>query len=440
MEKMKRKAVIKSVVSGSIADEIELEKGDCILKINDTPICDVLDYKFMTADEFYVLEILKKNGEIEIVEVESDYEDLGVEFENSLMDEPMHCKNKCIFCFIDQLPKGMRETLYFKDDDARLSFLQGNYITLTNLSEEDIERIIRLRITPVNVSVHTTDSDLRCFMLKNKFAGKLYEIMKKLAENKIKMNCQIVLCKNVNDREKLKKTVFDLAALYPYVNSVSVVPVGLSAHREGLFELEAYDEKSALLVISQVEAWQKEFLTKYNSRIVYLADEFYIMAKKPLPKAEEYEGFVQIENGVGLISSLESEFEAALRLVEKYDRKRSVTIVTGELAGEFISSLTDRLTEKFPSFSAKVLKIKNNFFGGGVNVSGLVCACDIIEQTKGESFGEGIFISASMLRDGDDVFLDNMRLTELEKTLNTRIKTVENDGFDFIEKLLDIQI
>lgn len=437
---MKKNAVIKSVRSGSIAEEIELEAGDCILKINDTPICDVLDYKFMTADDFYTLEILKKNGEIEIAEVESGYEDLGIEFENSLMDKPMHCKNKCIFCFIDQLPKGMRETVYFKDDDARLSFLQGNYITLTNLNDEDIQRIIKMRITPVNVSVHTTDPDLRQFMLKNRFAGKLYEIMKTLYENKITMNCQIVLCKGINDGENLKKTIFDLEALYPYVRSVSVVPVGLSAHREGLYKLEAFDKKSAKEVICQVSAWQEEFLKKHKSRIVYLADEFYIMAETKLPKAEEYEGFLQLENGVGLISSMESEFEDALSMVSEYKKKRNVTIATGELAGDFIASLTNRISKKFPSFSADVIKIKNNFFGGGVNVSGLVCASDIYEQAKGRDFGDGLFIPISMLRDGDDVFLDNIKLEKLEKMLKTKIYPVENDGYEFVCKLMDTEL
>lgn len=437
---MKKHAVIKNVLPGSIAQEVELEKGDCILKINETPIHDVLDYKFLTADDFYVLEVLKKNGETEIIEVESDYEDLGVEFENSLMDKPMHCKNKCIFCFIDQLPKGMRETVYFKDDDARLSFLQGNYITLTNLSDEDIDRIIEMRISPVNVSVHTTDAKLRKFMLKNRFAGRLYEIMQRLYENKITMNCQIVLCPKINDGENLRKTVFDLEALFPYVRSVSIVPVGLSAYREGLFELTPFDSEGASEVVDTVTKWQNEFKKKHSSRIVYLSDEFYIMANRDIPPAEDYEGFPQIENGVGLISSMESEFSKAIEVAEVCEKKRNVTLATGELAYDFIVSLTERMRKKFPNFSARVFKIKNNFFGGGVNVSGLVCACDIYEQTKGENFGDGLFIPECMLRDGDDVFLDNIRLNELEKMLNTKIFPVENDGFDFVEKLMDIQI
>ncbi len=437
---MKNNAVIKEVLPGSIAEEIELEPGDCIIKINDTKIRDVLDYRFLTADEFYVLEVLKKNGETEIIEVEAFYEDLGVEFENSLMDSAKSCANKCIFCFIDQLPKGMRETVYFKDDDARLSFLQGNYITLTNLSKRDIDRIIQMRISPVNVSVHTTDEELRRFMLGNKNAGKLLSIMKSFYENNITMNCQIVLCPGINDGKQLEKTVFDLAVMHPCVNSVSVVPVGLSGHREGLFPLKAFDSESSRKVIEMVTFWQNEFLKKYSSRIVYLADEFYINASFPLPKEEEYEGYVQIENGVGLITSLEHEFSLAIEKIKSYTKQRHISIATGEIAYGFIKGLTDRISKKFPTFKADVYKIKNDFFGGGVSVTGLVCACDIINALKGKDLKDGLFISESMLRAGDDVFLDNYSLTELEKILKTTITSVENDGFDFIEKLLDIKI
>lgn len=435
----KENAVIKTVMAGSIAEEIELEAGDCIVKINDTKIRDVLDYRFLTADEFYVLEVLKKNGDTEIIEVEACYEDLGVEFENSLMDSAKSCANKCIFCFIDQLPKGMRETVYFKDDDARLSFLQGNYITLTNLGERDIERIIKMRISPVNVSVHATDEELRKFMLGNKNAGKLYGIMKRFYENKITMNCQIVLCPGINDGEQLYKTVFDLAALHPYANSVSIVPVGLSAHREGLYPLTPFTKESSEKVIDTVETWQNEFLEKYGSRIVYLSDEFYISAKRALPKEEEYEGYVQIENGVGLITSMKYEFDKALADIESYDKKRHISIATGEIAYDFIKGLTDEISEKFPSFTADVYKIKNNFFGGGVSVTGLVCAGDIHKQIGDKDLKDGLFISESMLRAGDDVFLDDISLGELEKMLKTKITTVENDGFDFVEKLLNVE-
>lgn len=438
MEKMHAK--IKSVIKNSIADEIELAPGDCILKINDTEIKDVLDYRFFTADDYYVLEVLKKNGEHEIIEVESGYEDLGVEFENSLMDNAMHCKNKCVFCFIDQLPKGMRKTLYFKDDDARLSFLQGNYITLTNLTEDDINRIIKMRISPVNVSVHATDPDVRKFMLKNKNAGKLYDIMKRFYENKITMNCQIVLCPKINDGNILEKTVFDLASLYPYVHSVSIVPVGLSAHRDGLCPLTAFTSQTAAQLIDTVSAWQKEFLKTKGSRIIYLSDEFYIMAKRALPAEDEYEGYAQIENGVGLITSMKHEFDTALQSNISLNKKRNVSIATGEIAYDFIKQLTDKLTEKFANFTCNVYKIKNNFFGGGVNVTGLICGCDLIEQLKGKPLGDTLYISVSMLRDGDDVFLDDYSLNDIEKKLGIKIVCVENDGYDFISKMLDIDI
>lgn len=436
----KRHAVIKSVLKNSIADEIGLEKGDCILKINDTKIQDVLDYRFLTADDFYVLDVLKKDGSREIIEIESGYEELGVEFENSLMDSAKSCQNKCVFCFIDQLPKGMRKTLYFKDDDARLSFLQGNYITLTNLKEFDIERIIKMRISPVNVSVHTTDPELRRFMLKNKNAGKLYETMKKLAANKITMNCQIVLCPEINDGKNLEKTVRDLAVLSPYVHSVSIVPVGLSAHREGLCPLKSFDQKGAAEVIDTVHEWQEEFLKKYGSRIIYLSDEFYIMAKRDLPEEDEYEGYSQIENGVGLITSMRREFFSAIEKIGKLKKKRKVSIATGESAYDFIKGLTCEMGKRVEGFVCNVYKIKNNFFGGKVSVAGLICGCDLLEQLKDKDLGEGLFISISMLRNGDDVFLDDFTLTDIERKLKTKITCVENDGYDFAEKLLDIQI
>ncbi len=436
----KRHAVIKSVLKNSIADEIGLEKGDCILKINDTKIQDVLDYRFLTADDFYVLDVLKKDGNPEIIEIESGYEDLGVEFENSLMDSAKSCQNKCVFCFIDQLPKGMRKTLYFKDDDARLSFLQGNYITLTNLKDFDIERIIKMRISPVNVSVHTTDPELRRFMLKNKNAGKLYETMKKLAASKITMNCQIVLCPEINDGKNLEKTVRDLAVLSPYVHSVSIVPVGLSAHREGLCPLKSFDQKGAAEVIDTVHEWQKEFLKKYGSRIIYLSDEFYITAKRDLPKEDEYEGYAQIENGVGLITSMRREFFSAIEKIGKLKKKRKVSIATGEAAYDFIKELACEMEKRVEGFVCNVYKIKNNFFGGKVSVTGLICGCDLLEQLKDKDLGEGLFISISMLRNGDDVFLDDFTLPDIEKKLKTKITCVENDGYDFTERLLDIQI
>ena len=433
-------AKIKAVAPGSIAEEIGLEPGDCILKINNTEIGDVLDYRFLSCDEELELELLTAQGEHEIVEVYTGYEDLGIEFENSLMDAPKRCKNKCIFCFIDQLPKGMRETVYFKDDDARLSFLQGNYITLTNLTERDIDRIIKMRISPVNVSVHTTDPELRSMMLGNRHAGNVYTIMQRLAQNQISMNCQIVLCPSINDGAALDRTIADLAALHPYVGSVSVVPVGLTAYREGLYPLKSYNKDSACALLTQVHTWQEKLRCTCGSALIYASDEFYLMAGLPLPPEEAYEGFPQIENGVGLITSMETEFTQALSELTLKKLSRRVSIATGELAYPFIKSLTERIAKQVDGFSAQVYAIKNNFFGGGVTVSGLVCACDIIAQLQGKDLGDALFIPASMLRADDDVFLDDMPLSELEKMLNISVTSVLNDGYDFLEKLLQVQI
>jgi len=433
-----KNAKIKAVEPGSIAEQIGLESGDSIISINNTEITDVLDYKFLSCDEELEIEILTKDGEREIVEVYTGYEDLGIEFENSLMDDPKSCKNKCIFCFIDQLPKGMRKTVYFKDDDARLSFLQGNYITLTNLSDKDIERIIRMRISPVNVSVHTTNPSLREKMLNNRFAGNVYEIMQKLAENGIYMNCQIVLCPDINDKHELDRTLTDLAKLSPYVNSISVVPVGLTAHRNGLYPLKPFDKDSAHELVLQVQKYQKEFKKQYDNNLVYASDEFYLMADIPFPQEDEYDGYPQIDNGVGLIVSMENEFLTALEEMPTQVDKRCVSIATGELAYDFISSLANRLEKHCEGIKIQVFKIKNNFFGGGVNVSGLVCACDIESQLSGINLGQELFIPASMLRADDDVFLDDISLCELEKKLKIKITPVLNDGYDFAQKILNI--
>ncbi len=433
-------AIIQAVAPDSIAEEIGLAPGDAILKINGTELTDVLDYMFLTADAELEIEVLKADGQMEIIEVETDYEELGVVFENSLMDTPKSCHNKCIFCFIDQLPKGMRETVYFKDDDARLSFLQGNYITLTNLSDADIERIIRMRISPVNVSVHATEPELRKMMLNNRFAGNVYEIMQRLAANQITMNCQIVLCPEINDGVHLDRTITELAALSPYVNSLSVVPVGLTRYREGLYPLKPFDAQRSAAVIDQVEGYQNAFLEKYGRRIVFLSDEFYLMAGRELPLAEAYEDFYQIENGVGLISSMREEFYAALAQMEACTLSKTVSIATGEGAAGFIREIAGALMEKVPGLSIQVFPIKNEFFGGGVNVSGLVVAGDIKAQLRGKKLGKCLYIPSSMLRADDDVFLDNITLDELSDALSVPICPVHNDGYQFIEKILDIEI
>lgn len=419
----------------SYAYEAGIEAGDRLLTINGHDFRDILEYRYLISEYEVELEVLKKNGDCEKIFIENDYEDLGIEFENALIDTAQSCRNKCIFCFIDQLPPGMRETVYFKDDDTRLSFLQGNYVTLTNLNDEDINRLIAMHISPINISVHTTNPELRVKMLNNKNAGNVFSVMKHFAENNMYMNCQIVLCRGYNDGEELERTIADLVSLYPYVESVSVVPVGLTAYREGLCELKAYDRLSSYEVVKQVEAIQTELLEKIGTRLIYLSDEFYINAKLPIPDAQAYEGFPQLENGVGLVASLKEEFDMGIEYLDYDNKKREVTVVTGELVYGFISGLCERLMQRCNGLEIHCYPIKNNFFGGGVNVSGLVVGGDIKEQLLGKAIGEEIFIPSSMLRAGEDVFLDNMTLDELEKELQTKIIPIDNDGYEFIEKI-----
>ena len=436
----KADTTIKYIEPNSIAEEAGLENGDKLLKINGHDFHDILEYRYLTAEYEVTLEVLKQDGTTEMITVENDYEDLGIEFAEGLIDEAQSCRNKCIFCFIDQLPKGMRETVYFKDDDTRLSFLQGNYVTLTNMSDEEIDRLIKMRVSPINVSVHATEPELRCKMLNNRFAGKCYDIMKRFAENDIYMNCQIVLCPGINDGENLKRTLSDLGALFPNVNSISVVPVGLTRYRDGLYPLTPFTKESSVETIRFVEKIQNEFLEKLGTRLVYLSDEFYVDAGIPVPDAESYEGFPQIENGVGLIASMQEEFDSAMRLLPEKKRLRRVSVATGEIAEDFIKGLAERIEKACKGVKVDVYPIKNNFFGGGVSVSGLVCGCDIIEQLKGKIQTDTLLIPHSMLRDDDNIFLDDTTVEDVEKALNVKIVPVLNDGYEFVEKILDEEL
>lgn len=410
--------------------------GDTILKINGYDFHDILEYRYLTAEYEVELEIKKINGEIENVVITNDYEDLGIEFKEGLIDEAQSCRNNCIFCFIDQLPKGMRETVYFKDDDTRLSFLQGNYVTLTNLSDEELDRLIKMRVSPINVSVHATNPELRVKMLHNRFAGKCYEIMQRFAQNGIMMNGQIVLCPGINDGKELDRTITDLEALYPNVNSVSAVPVGLTRYRCGLYPLKPYTKETAREVIKQVTAHQERLLKKIGTRLIYLSDEFYIKAEMPVPEPDSYEGFPQLENGVGLVASLDEEFEAAIKLVKnkEYQRK-SVIIATGEIVGDFISGLAHRVQEA-SGIKVTVYPIKNNFFGGEVNVSGLVTGGDIIDQLKDKPKADVLLIPHTMLRDEDGIFLDDVTVEQVEEALGMPLVPVNNDGYEFIEGII----
>ena len=432
--------VVGYVEAGSYAEEAGIRAGDKILTVNGHDFHDILEYRYLTAEYEVVLCVEKENGTIEEITIENDYEDLRIDFEESLADKAQSCRNKCIFCFIDQLPKGMRETVYFKDDDTRLSFLQGNYVTLTNMTDDDIDRLIKMRISPINISVHTTNPKLRVQMLNNKNAGKLYDIMKRFAENKIRMNCQIVLCIDYNDKDELDRTIKDLSVLYPYVESVSVVPVGLSGYREGLCKLKAFDKESSKSVIYQVENWQKELLDNIQTRFVYLADEFYINAGKQIPDAETYEGFPQLENGVGLVASMKEEFDIGIKHLKVKKLQKEVSVATGEISYEFIKGLCLELEKKVQGLKINVYPIKNNFFGGGVSVSGLVVGKDIYTQLKDKTLGSELLISSSMLKADENIFLDDMTLEELSEKLGIKITPVNNDGFEFIESISGLEI
>ena len=429
-------AVVKSVDSFSIAEDCGIEKGDVILKVNNKDFEDILDFRYMTSDEYYVVTVRKTNGEIEEIEVYNDlYEQFGCEFENSLMDEPKTCRNNCIFCFMDQLPPNMRSTMYFKDDDVRLSFLEGNYVTLTNLSDKDIDRLCSLRVSPINVSVHATQPELRCKMLNNRFAGRVLSIMQKFADNGIYMNAQVVLCKGINDGENLKKTLYDLSELHPYVRSISVVPVGLTAYREGLYQLESFEKDDCLLVIDEVTSYSEDFLNRLGTRLVYLADEFYIKAERPIPDFESYEDFPQIENGVGLMATFMYDAAQALEEANSKNTPKSKTFVTSEIAYDYICDIVDSVKKKFPGLKAEVCKIKNEYFGGKITVTGLLCGSDIINQLKDKSLGEYLMLSSAMFKDDCDILLDNVTREDLEKSLG--VKTlIDTTGEEFVVSLL----
>ncbi len=430
-------AVIKYVESGSIAEEIGLEPSDIIEKINGIDIKDVLDYRFLINDEFITLTVRTKQGEIAEVDIEKDaYEPLGAEFENSLMDKPLHCTNKCVFCFIDQLPKGMRESLYFKDDDTRLSFFQGNYVTFTNLDDDEIDRIIRLRISPINISVHTMNPELRVKMLKNPKAARLPEIMHKLSDNGIIMNCQIVLCPGFNDGDELTYTISELYKMRECVKSVSVVPIGLTRHREGLCPMCAVDSEKAKELIAEIEKWQEKALSAIGTGFVYASDEIYLKAGREIPESKAYHGFPQIENGVGMIASMEEEFKDAMSDAPKACPDRSVTLVCGEAAYDFLSGIAETVKKNYPNINITVEKIINDFFGHEITVSGLLCGCDIIAQLKGKSLGNTLIITKNMLRDGENVLLDDVTTEDIEKELGRKIVAVGDDGYELLDAIL----
>ncbi|MCI6537612.1 MAG: DUF512 domain-containing protein [Lachnospiraceae bacterium] len=452
---------IDSVESGSIAEEMGIEAGDVLLEVNGKPIQDVFDYHFLINDVLLTLLIRKPNGEEWELEIEKDYyEDPGIVFENGLMDDYKSCYNKCIFCFIDQMPPNMRETLYFKDDDSRLSFLQGNYVTLTNMKEEDVQRIITYKLAPINVSVHTMNPELRCEMLHNRFAGEALDKIRRFYEGEIEMNGQIVLCKGVNDGEELERSIRELAEYIPYMQSLSVVPVGLTKFRDGLYPLEPFEKEDAREVLKIIHKWQKICYEKHGTHFVQASDEWYLLAEEPFPPEENYDGYIQLENGVGMIPLLESEFDDCLAYeleeqedgsvgeknpgeedfessekaeseelkCEKKTYRRVVSIATGKSAAGLLRRLADKFMNQHPDIKVMVYQIRNDFFGEMITVSGLLTGQDLRAQLSGQDLGDMLLLPCNLLRSGEEVFLDDMTLTELENTLQVPIHIVKSDG------------
>ena len=430
--------VISRVLPGSIGEELELEPGDVLVSINGQLVEDVFDYRYLMNDEVVELLIRKKNGEEWELEVEKDYEDdLGLEFENSLMDDYRSCSNHCIFCFIDQMPPNMRETLYFKDDDSRLSFLQGNYVTLTNMSEYDLDRIIKFHLSPINVSFQTMNPELRCKMLHNRFAGDALKKVDKLYQGGVIMNGQIVLCKGVNDRDELEYSLEKLSEYAPVLQSVSVVPVGLSKYRDGLYPLEPFDREDAEYLIEQVERWQKIMMERHGIHFIHASDEWYILAGKKLPEETRYDGYLQLENGVGMMRLLETEVKERLAGLEGDNREFTASVATGKLAAPFIQQYMKLIQEKFPNIKVNVYTIRNDFFGERITVSGLITGADLREQLKDKELGEKILIPCNMLRSGEDVFLDDLTVDDIREALGTELVVVDEPGADLVDCVIN---
>ena len=422
---------------GSIGEELELEPGDVLLTIDGEEIEDIFDYDYMTDSESFVMTIQKKNGEEWELEIESGGEDLGLTFENGLMSEYRSCRNKCIFCFIDQMPPGMRETLYFKDDDSRLSFLQGNYITLTNMSDRDIDRIIRFHLSPINISVQTMNPELRCRMLNNRFAGEALKKIDRLYEAGTEMNGQIVLCKGVNDGEELRYTIERLAAYAPHMQSVSVVPVGLSIFRDGLEPLEPFTKEDACQVIDLIEEWQKKLYEKHKLHFIHASDEWYILAERELPEESRYDGYIQLENGVGMIRLLYEEFMDALGEKEDDGKTEELSMATGFLPYPYLKRLLDRMAEVYPGRKIHLYPIRNDFFGEMITVAGLITGQDLVAQLKGKPLGSRLLLPSVMFKSGEEVFLDDMTRTQAEAALQIPINIVKSGGYDLLSAILD---
>ena len=438
---MKEKGhLITRVEPGSIAEEMEIGAGDRLLEINGQPIEDVFDYQYLTQDDYVEVLVAKPSGEEWLLEIDKDYEeDLGIIFENGLMDDYRSCSNKCIFCFIDQMPPGMRPTLYFKDDDSRLSFLQGNYVTLTNMSDRDVERIIKYHMSPINISFQTTNPELRCRMLHNRFAGEALKKVDRFYEAGIEMNGQIVLCKGFNDGEELERSIRDLTRYLPHLRSVSVVPVGLSKYRDGLEPLEPFHKEDAKEVIAQIRRWQEELYPQYGLHFVHASDEWYVLAGEELPPEETYDGYLQLENGVGMLRLMMEEFEDAMERLSQSGALEgrilsgTYSSVTGQISYPYIRRMADQIMERFPDIRILVYPIRNDFFGERITVTGLLTGQDILAQLEGKELGEILCLPENLLRSGEHVLLDDITVEEIAGTLQVRTDIVKSSGYDFVD-------
>ncbi len=435
---IKRKEhIIHQIEPGSIAEELELEPGDVLVSVNGQNIHDIFDYHYLINEEYLELLIRKPDGEEWELEIEKEYEDdLGIVFENGLMDEYRSCRNKCMFCFIDQLPKGMRDTLYFKDDDSRLSFLQGNYVTLTNMSDEDVERIIRYHLSPINISFHTMNPELRCKMLNNRFAGDALEKVEKFYEAGISMNGQVVLCKGINDGAELEYSIEQLTKYLPHLQSVSIVPVGLTDHREGLYPLEPFDKEDACKVLELIHRWQERLYARHGTHFVHAGDEWYLLAGQEVAEEETYDGYLQLENGVGMVRLLHEEIGRELMLKTGDDRKRKVSIATGVLAAPLLKKEAEKIRRKYSNVEIQVYSIENDFFGRRITVAGLLTGQDLERQLKNRELGEALLLTEHMMKSGERIFLDDMTVEELSRSLQVPVIIVESDGKALLEAVL----
>lgn len=440
----KKEHIIDRIEPDSIAMEMDIEAGDVLLQINNEWIEDVFDYQFLSVDEYIEVLIRKKSGEEWLLEIEKDYgENLGLIFEDGLMDEYKTCRNNCVFCFVDQMPEGMRDTLYFKDDDYRLSFLQGNFVTLTNMTEEDVDRIIKYRLEPLNISFQTTNPKLRNKMLHNRFAGRALKLVDRLYEGGIEMNGQVVLCKGINDGAELERTISDVSKYAPLLKSISIVPVGLSKFRDDLTPLEAFNKEDAREVISIIKKYQDKMMEEYGYHFVQASDEWYFLADAPYPEEERYDGYLQLGNGVGMARTFIEEAKREVEKLEKdgfeYTRTKEITFVTGEFMIKIVRELLDFVLERFPIDHYHVYEVLNNYFGREITVTGLLTGTDIIDQIKDKEIGSVLYLPENVLRSGEDVFLDNIHLNEVADALQVPVDIVKSSGCDFIDILLGVR-